>query len=378
MNRFYAIFFFLLTANTLLPIPIDKLCLFLCVLYILFLKHDKDRAFLDSNYIAICLSILSVAVIGAIINTSFDPMLYYPIVGVMFVSFYRKEPNLQSNLYYGLLIHIILGVLLYFTSYLYLHPFVRNMAEKGAPFLHASLGFASTNQTFGTYCILWFIIYFDRKRAKQLISRWHRVFYIIVLIAIISTFNRSSYIFFLLIVFFRNRRLALSIVLGLVILVTVFFNEFKTFILNADTLDSRNDLLQGFRKSYLQSNSLLVYIFGRGAVFVTDQIAMGTTWSDRKDIENGYAFILHGYGIIGLILYVLIGLFNMLSLFFNKRRFESIVLCFYMFFSLYFTQELVTNAFYLFLAYILRKHSPKIKKGYNANKAQSDLQCYGN
>ena len=105
--------------------------------------------------------------------------------------------------------------------------------------------------------------------------------------------------------------------------------------------------------SFWESGSIPVYLFGKGSVFVSSEIANQTTWTHRLDIENGYAFILHGYGFIGLFLYLVLVL-SMVFYDIKKGQFYiAITLVFYMLFSTYFTQEFVSNSFYIMLAYLL-------------------------
>lgn len=359
MIRFTSvIFFFLLTANTLIPFPIDKVMIFVGLLYAVFAK-DSNVPNLNVKYLLIAAAIICIAIVGGIINQDFDGMLYYPVIGVLFISLFKKEEKLEAGLYYGLLLHIILALILYITSYYSLNPYVRGMAEKGAPFLHASLGFTPTNQTFGTYCILWLIIYFFRKEQIGKQSKIHKLYYFLVMVAILTTLNRSTFIFTLLVIFFKDFRLFSGILILATSIFILFFKEISGFLLNSATIDARSDLLEGFNLSFWGSKSYLVYIFGRGSVFINDRIAEGTTWSFRKDIENGYAFLLHGYGFLGLGIYLAIASTTTFFLLVRRYFFEAIVVFFYMFLSLYFTQELVSNSFYLFIVFIFYKTSKK-------------------
>lgn len=351
---FYILYFFFLTSNTLFPFPIDKAMMLFGIAYYLFLKN-KTVPTINIKYFSLATIVLIIAIVGGAINQEFDGMLYYPIVGILFISFFKKNQWIEDGLYYGLLLHIILGLFLYFVSYIELNPFVRNMAEKGAPFLHASLGFTPTNQTFGTYCVLWLIVYFYKKEHTNSFVGVHRIYYILVLLAILTTLNRSTFLFTLLVIFFKDIRLFTGVIGFSAAIFIILFKDISTFLLNSATIDARGDLLEGFNISFWGSESYIVYLFGRGAVFISDKIAQSTTWSFRKDIENGYAFLLHGYGFIGLTIYLVTSAVLIVRLTLKSRLFDATTLFFYMFLSLYFTQELVSNSFYLFIAFIFYK-----------------------
>lgn len=371
----YIVFAFLLTANTLFPIPVDKLVLFLAVIYAAGIKGSK-RPFITGKDILLCSLILVISIAGSVINVSFDPMQYYPIVGILFISTYKKNESIEYGLYYALLIQIVLTLFFYGFSYIEMNSFVRPMTDKGMPFLHSSLGLTSTNQIFGTYCVLWMIIYFNRKQ-HNLLKGIDKIWYICVVIAIVTTLNRATFLFFILVILFRDIRFFLFLMGCMGAFIIAFFQEISTFLLSSNTLSSRTELLEGFNKSYLESGNPLVYTFGKGAVFIDEQIALGTTYGSRTDIENGYAFLLHGYGIIGLFLYVTLGMILIISMLRKVMFYESAILFFYMFLALYFTQELVSNSFYVFMTYILyiayyKKNDLRIfeNKSYNLPKVQ--------
>ncbi|MFC6099506.1 hypothetical protein [Olivibacter domesticus] len=345
------VFLFLLTANTLFPLPIDKLVLIVFVTYISLAGFYKP--FIQWRYLLICGAILSISILGSVFNEIFDPMLYFPIVGIFFVATIKKKRKLEEGLYNALILHSILGLIVYVSSYFIPNTFVTSMASKGMPFVKAALGFTPTQQTFGTYCILWMMIYFNRKERGELKSGMHRFFYFITFLAMVATLNRSTFLFYLLIACFKDR-VAISIFsIATLAFIIVFFQELVFFFFNFSTLDARNELLEGFTMSFWESGSIPVYLFGKGSVFVSTEIANQTTWTHRLDIENGYAFILHGYGFIGLFLYIVLVL-SMVFYDLKKGQFYiAITLVFYMLFSTYFTQEFVSNSFYIMLAYLL-------------------------
>lgn len=342
--------FFLLTANTMLPFPIDKVLLLLLVIYAI-AKNYKTPS-INIYYVTICIFFFSFLFVGAISNGKLDPMSIYPLVGVLFIAMYKKKNYLEEALYYSLLLHLIMALILYMLSYFIEHPFVRTMGDKGLPNIHASLGFTATNQVLGTLCILWFIVYFNLKEQK-IINRRHKIWYLLVVLTLLSTLNRSTLLFFFLLIFFKDKKLLLVVLGILLIVLYVYFQEISTFLLNFNTLTSRSELLEGFNYSYWDSHNPLVYLFGRGSLFLDKDFVKGTTWDYRFDIENGYAFILHGYGALGLLLYLGIAIGMITLLVKHRLYYEACIMLFYMFLSTYFTQEFVTNSFYLMITYLI-------------------------
>jgi len=112
-------------------------------------------------------------------------------------------------------------------------------------------------------------------------------------------------------------------------------------------------LLEGFKISYVRSNSWIVYLFGKGNNQISDAIAKRVKWTTRTDIENGYAMLLHTYGIVGLLTYITLCLSFIFMFLKRKRIKEACFLFFYFFVTQYITQEFVSATFYMFLAVML-------------------------
>jgi hypothetical protein len=129
-----------------------------------------------------------------------------------------------------------------------------------------------------------------------------------------------------------------------------FWKEIIEFITSASSLIARSQLLEGFNLSFVQSHSILVYVFGRGTNQLPPEIVEKVRWFNRSDIENGYAMLLHSYGSLGLLVYITL-CFSFVFQFIKIRRWaEAFILFYYFFLTQYFTQEFVSGSFYFFLA----------------------------
>ncbi|HEY6976142.1 MAG TPA: hypothetical protein VH396_07620 [Chitinophagaceae bacterium] len=220
---------------------------------------------------------------------------------------------------------------------------------KGFTFLYSPRGFTATVQTYGTLCITWLLLYQLRKELGMT-NYIDKVFFIINTIAILASFNRSTLIFWMVILFFKHRKLFFAIIFFLCILMIKLWNEIITFTTSASSLIARSQLLQGFNLSFIESHSILVYLFGRGSNQYPPEIVKRVRWFNRSDIENGYAMLLHSYGSIGLLVYITL-CFSFIFQFIKIRRWAEAVILFYFFFlTQYFTQEFVSVTFDLFLA----------------------------
>jgi hypothetical protein len=118
-------------------------------------------------------------------------------------------------------------------------------------------------------------------------------------------------------------------------------------------LTSRSELLQGFYISFWNDNSFLGYLFGKADNFYSQDVMRLVKWDHRADIENIYAMLLHAYGFLGLFFYLVLCLSFVLYLVVLGYLKFSLIALFYLFFTQFFTQEFVTNNFYLFIAVML-------------------------
>lgn len=348
-NRFVfdkvnAFFLFGLLINGL-GLPIDKFFLFVYLLYLLFIT------LLGVKIHAITLTVLCfwllLAFSTSLFNFTFKPMIFYPVVGMFFIFTIVKIDWLRTfhqTLFFYILLSFGLGVMAYISGP---NIAVSSMAEKGLPFILPFKGLTSTVQTFGTLCLLWVVLNFEIKERKFGFQ------FFIVSLSLLLTFNRSSFLFLFVILSIYNRKFLWAAVLLLVIGIVVFYEQLSAFLLNMGTIQSRSELLQGFYLSFWNENTFFGYLLGNGDNFYPPEIVSRVKWDHRPDIENGYAMLLHAYGFLGLFGYIVSSFLLLFYTFFGKAYKLSIVLFFYLFITQFFTQEFVTNVFYLFIASIL-------------------------
>jgi hypothetical protein len=144
-----------------------------------------------------------------------------------------------------------------------------------------------------------------------------------------------------------------SITILMAAIIIKFWNVIALFIFSSASITARSQLLEGFRISYVQSKSARVYLFGRGTDQISEAIAKRVKWTTRTDLENGYAMLLHTYGILGLTTYITVCLY-FIFMFLKRKRFkEACFLFFYFFATQYITQEFVSTTFYLLLAVMM-------------------------
>lgn len=328
-----------------LGLPFDKLFMVSLVGYILATSFLKIKI----NYIN--LAILSywtlIAILSSAFNFTFKPMIFFPIIGIMLI-FILTRVNWLDSFFKVLFIYIFIsfcfGIAAYFGG-----PkiAVTSLATKGIPFLLPFKGFTTTVQTFGTLCMLWIILNFEMSEKKY---GWK---FFLVILTLILTLNRSSYLFLLVVLTIYNRKFLWFCMIMFTAALVLFYEEITGFVLNMSTLESRSELLQGFYISYWNQNSFLGYLFGKGNNFYDPEVIRLVKWQNRPDIENGYAMLLHTYGFLGLFGYILSALMLLIYIFTKKCYKLFMILLFYFFVTQFFTQEFVTTIFYLFIASIL-------------------------
>ena len=339
------------TINTLTSIPLDKIFLCVCIVAVLFINPEK-KIFTSKEFLVV-LSFTVIAVLSSVVNLIFFPMIFFPIMGLCFaiiISGYRHL--VVYSLYYALFIHIVIGIILLILAVFGFARFNVSSSVKGFADLYSTHGFTATVQTYGTLCISWLLLYILRGRMG-LNTAIDKLFCLIANLAILLTFNRSSYLFWIIVLFFEFPVFFWSMTIFMTVLLISFWDILTKFLLSSASIVSRFQLLQGFEISYMQSHSLKVYLFGRGTDQISDEVAKRVKWTNRTDLENGYTMLLHSYGIIGLIAYISV-CFYFIFLFLKINRFkEAFFLFFYFFATQYITQEFVTATFYIFLTIML-------------------------
>jgi hypothetical protein len=221
------------------------------------------------------------------------------------------------------------------------------MYDKGMPFLHASMGFTPTVQTFGTLCLAWLLFYVHKKKSKT-ITRSDRFMFFVAIIGACVTFNRNTFVLFILMAFFNFKKFFYFFLLTVITGVIYFFDVIESLVLNVSTLNSRVDGLEGFQNSYLKSNSWIVYLFGRG-----DNNVWDTRLTENSLIENGIASLLHSFGILGFVIYGIVGGILLCLLLANRKWFLAVFLFYVLFIQQVFTTELYNGTFYIMVAAII-------------------------
>lgn len=325
---------------------IDKVLLIVCIGTLLVFNFSRARIlFLHLTLLVFWLALAS---ISSLVNLTFKPMIFFPAIGLFFV-FIITQISWIESFHKVLFIYIFLSFCFGISAYIVGPNFtVSSLTTKGISFLMPFKGFTTTVQTFGTICIMWIVINFETGKKRFGFQ------FFIVLLSLILTFNRSSYLFVFIVLALYNRRFFWASALLLGMFLILFFKQITDFVFNTGTLQSREELLQGFYLSYWNDNSILGYMFGKGNNFYPPEIVSRVKWDHRPDIENGYALLLHTYGFIGLMAYLLYSASLLINTLFLKKSFRLfVVVSFYLFVTQYFTQEFVTNIFYLFIAAIV-------------------------
>lgn len=351
----------LISFNKLIAVPLDKifLCFFILFYTPLIVKLEGYGFMKGEKQTLLMLCFVTIMSLMMNIDT-FSFQIFLPIVGFIFSIYLSQSAILLKGLYYGSFIHILIGDILGLSSYVIgANPFVSNLAYKGMPLLNSVMGFTPTPQSFGTLCLSWLIVYFFLKERGE-IKRIDKVFYLIVTLGIFLSINRTTYIGYLLILFFKRRRLfRIYLSIG-VILVVIFWNSLMDTIFNTVTLDSREELLDGFNRSFWKSDSLEIYLFGRADNKVAEKYIRYATWDKRDDIENGFAMILHMLGFLGLGYYV-IAVFSFVAKILRRRYlYECALLLFFCIISPGITQEYVATTFYIGLGILIYIYKRKV------------------
>lgn len=348
INSLLVFVLFFCTTNTLIDFPIDKVMIVFLLGVIALMKPENPL--LNTKELATIVLLFSIAMASSVANITLAPMIYFPVVGLLFAVIIRRHPQLLlSSLYYALMINIVCGLVFDALAFAGVQTDYVSESVKGFSFLYSPHGFTTTVQTFGTLCIIWFILYTLRKKLGMN-SYFDKSLFVINTIAILATLNRSTLLFWMIILFFWQHKLFWTIILFVCAFMIRFWNEIIAFITNAGSIIARSQLLQGFDISYVESHSILVYVFGRGTNQLSQEILDKVKWYTRADFENGYAMLLHSYGALGLLVYIILCLSFIFQFIKIKRCAEACILCYYFFVTQYLTQEFVSVSFYFFLA----------------------------
>jgi len=344
-----------LPINTLLPIPLDKLAMFCMCIVGTMILIQQNLAFSTLSLITLVTAFVSILLAIFVNILSFVPVIVFPLLGIYFINVYSRLPFAQINdkLYKVLSYNSLVSILLWAMSYLVgLNSFVRPLIDKNMPFVHAAQGFCSTPQVLGTLCLTAVFLYIIRSQKVEAERGLNKILLLVNGLAIFASVNRVSILLFIFMLFFINRRLFFAIIgigLGCAI---YFFEIIKENLLNVSTLQSRSDLLHGFDESFFYYNNPLGMIFGKGDPYI-DTKSLANTMVDSAYVENGTAALIHLYGFLGLLIYLIVSIYIISYALRQKSYFICLVIFLYMLIVPQFTHEYYSTSFYVLLAAML-------------------------
>ena len=344
--------FFLMTCNQLVGFPLDKAVMFLYLVGMIMWNIYQGRT-VSRNIL------LGVFAVTAFVATTFllnlptsSPIVFFPVLGLFFALLVSEKGRILDLLYWGLFIHLVLGLLFVISSYVFgMNSYVHAMYDKGVPFLHAAQGFTSTVQAYGTLCISWFLIYYWKRDQMQIKTMDNWAFYV-VLVCIFCTFNRNTLLIFLVLLFFKQQKVFIGVLVSLAVFYIYYFDFINSVIFNLSTLDSRSDLLQAFRIAFFEQTSWLGYLIGNGNNQVPNEIAKTTVYNTGY-IENGTSVLLYTYGFIGYLIYLAAVLILALMFWVRKHVFYAVIVFYIFIIAQQFTHEFFSTTLYLLLAILL-------------------------
>lgn len=361
MKKIIVVFLFLIATTTL---PFDKVLSFLILsIGVVYYRYP-------SLLKVICV-VFSIPVLSFFVN-AFGQANYKIFFLPIFISsaliLYKSRIVTLVDISNALTIHVILGLAFALLANLgIINPFSFSLLEKGMPDLYGPMGFSPTQQVFGTLCIINLIICFEMK------SYDFRFF--LSLAGLLLTFNRCSLLYCGLLFFIYNIRFSIICMLLCVPVLLYNWDTINDVFFSLQTLESRDELRKGVELSYWRSGDFFVYIFGNGTIETTEKIAQQTEWG-RINVENGFDFLFHSYGVLGYISYTLIS-FYFIYFLYNRNVCRLIpIVFFYLFVEQWFTQEFVSSSFLLFvLTILLLSDSNKLKKLEILKKIKQHENC---
>lgn len=341
-----------------LGMAIDKIAIILILIHVA-VFFDFNASLNHSRTIFI-LVLFAFILTTSIFNQTFKVMVFYPVFGMLLVFTFLDNSDYLKILHKVLLYYIIIcffgTIAAYITGG---NIFVTSLANKGFPFILPTVGLTTTVQAFGSICILWLILHLNLKDKIFDLS------FVLVSLAVLLTFNRSTYLFYLVVMSLYSRTFLFFIFFAFLAIYAILFDNINSFVFNQSSITSRSELLQGFYISYWNDNSFVGYLIGKADNFYSPLVLQQVKWNHRPDIENLYAMLLHTYGFIGILFYFS-SIAVLLGYLFLKKNYKLFVIAgFYFFVTQYFTQEIVTNVFYLFLSVTLLIDNFKRENSYN-------------
>ncbi|WP_146260511.1 hypothetical protein [Algoriphagus chordae] len=327
--------------------PLDKVAMLGVVALLIFHQIFLSKTFSPRLLFPI-LGLATYCLLSYVLNLPDSSLIiFFPVLGLFFAGLAAEEEAFLDILYWGLFVHICVGILLVFSSYLIgMNPHVHPMYDKGLPFLHAAKGLTTTVQSYGTLLIGWFLIYYWKKESDTL-TKLDSLAYGIAILGLILTFNRNTLVIFYLILFFKHRKIFIFTLVVAAMFYLYYFEFINKLIFNVSTLNSRADLLQAFRTSFFEYSSWKEYLFGHGNNMVSDVFARSTKYKTGY-IENGTSVLLYTYGFIGYLAYLATVMMISLMFFIRKKVFYAA-----MFFYIFIIAQQFTHEFYATTLYLL-------------------------
>lgn len=337
-NKF--VLLLLLTINNIFPF--DKVAIIILdLLYYPKLKFLSSRLKLVIFLIFLSLSISYTLNLGTASLRIFYPFLFF--LGAIFLSYEEIDLKKISYLFLPNIIVGILGVIYCLASNLEPNNFVVMSWGKSIIFPICATGFSPTPQVYGTFCILYIWGCLDKNQVD--------FGFVLSVVGILLSQNRTSYIFLLLILLLYKGNWV--VFLGFILFV-ILLNNKEVFIDigNSQNLDSRVLLRHGFELQFWNSNNLSTYLTGIGNNQIAPQYSRYNLDS-RPYIENGLDFILAISGFNGLILLSIILLFYLIDLLKKRKIRICIIFMFYMMVNQWLTQEFLASSFFFFILFVL-------------------------
>jgi hypothetical protein len=361
------IMLFGLTVNTIFPF--DKLLIIPFIIYMFIYEHIR----LSKTQLIILFSLLAVALNSFVCNWGRANIeIFYPTIfltGAFLISKSQIDLLFVRKI---ILVNIIFGLCCaLLADFGIQNPYSRTLAEKGLPFLFGPLGFSPTNQVFGTFCILYYIISYEYKKVD-----WTAI---LATIGFFMSLNRCTIVFYFLLLCIYSRKLLMTYLCAFVAIFLSFKDDIMV-LFSTGTIDSRNELRYGVELAYWKSHDLLTYLWGIGNSNTTAEIANKTIWG-RTYVENGLDFILHSYGFIGLIVVSIIVSGTLLYLLINKQYKFFAIVSFYLIIAQWLTQEYLASSLMFFIGCIFlllnnsRKRNPKNECNDSNINYNSHVEC---
>lgn len=354
------LFLFLVSSSQLLSIQLDKVAMLGVIGLLLFNQIFLIR-FFSPNLLLMLVGVAGYILLSYLLNFPDSSLIiFFPVVGFLFVGLASEENRFIDIIYWALFIHIVLGILFVFSSYLVgINSFVHPMFDKGLPFLHAAKGFTTTVQSFGTLVLTWLLIFYWKEDQDE-VGFLDKIIYWIVILGLLLTFNRNSFLVFYVLLFFRHRRVFVFSIIIFVAIYLYYFNFINKLIFNMSTLTSRADLLEAFRIAFFEKTDWLRYLIGNGNNMIHESISRRTFYSTRY-IENGTSVLLYTYGFIGYLIYLISSLSFSVLLFLKTNIFYSVVFLYFFIVAQQFTHEFFSTTIYLLLIFFVSIVNSKLK-----------------